>query len=177
MRACKLTGALVQVCAGHGVGFPAGAASLPSVSSARSLSQLRRGHWVHLPLSHYRHVARIPVWCECLGKAPGAGTTHMPHPWELTRAPLEHPGVTQGTHGLCPTAPHTTGDRASRSEPAGTAPSEQGAAGDAGAGTHHLMKCTLLFPCRTTKPKGVKAKNAAFPDTSWKTTPISHQNV
>lgn len=32
--------------------------------------------------------------------------------------------------------------------------------------THHLMKWTLLFPCRTTNPKGVKARNAAFPDTS-----------
>ena len=33
--------------------------------------------------------------------------------------------------------------------------------------THHLRKWTLLFPCRTVKPNGVKARKAGFPDTSW----------
>lgn len=34
---------------------------------------------------------------------------------------------------------------------------------------HHLRKWTLLFPWSTTKPNGVKARKAGFPDTSWKT--------
>lgn len=34
--------------------------------------------------------------------------------------------------------------------------------------THHFRKWTLLFPWRTMKPNGVKARNAGFPDTSWK---------
>lgn len=42
---------------------------------------------------------------------------------------------------------------------------------------HHLMKCTLLFPCRTTNPKGVKARNAALPDTSCKRTAAPQQSV
>lgn len=40
---------------------------------------------------------------------------------------------------------------------------------------HHLRKWTLLFPWSTTKPNGVKARKAGFPDTSWKT--ISKQNT
>lgn len=35
--------------------------------------------------------------------------------------------------------------------------------------SHHLRKWTLLFPWSTTKPNGVKARKAGFPDTSWKT--------
>lgn len=34
---------------------------------------------------------------------------------------------------------------------------------------HHLRKWTLLFPWSTTKPNGVKARKAGFPDTSWST--------
>lgn len=32
---------------------------------------------------------------------------------------------------------------------------------------HHFRKWTLLFPCSTLNPKGVKARNAGLPDTSW----------
>lgn len=39
------------------------------------------------------------------------------------------------------------------------------------------MKCTRLFPCSTTNPKGVKAKNAAFPDTSCKATAAPQQSA
>lgn len=33
--------------------------------------------------------------------------------------------------------------------------------------THQVSKWTLLFPCSTVKPKGVKARKAGFPETSW----------
>lgn len=42
--------------------------------------------------------------------------------------------------------------------------------------SHHLRKWTLLFPCSTVNPKGVKARNAGLPETSWKaqTATLSH---
>lgn len=42
--------------------------------------------------------------------------------------------------------------------------------------THHLRKWTLLFPCSTVNPKGVKARNAGLPETSWdaQTAAVSH---
>lgn len=43
--------------------------------------------------------------------------------------------------------------------------------------THHFRKWILLFPCNTANPKGVKARKAGFPDTSWKTKEERHKNL
>lgn len=93
-----------------------------------------------------------PAPSKCPGKAPGLG------------AP-EHPCQRDSSPGIPPAPWGDTGTV-----------TEQGAQGGAGP-AHHLMKCTRLFPCSTTNPKGVKAKNAAFPDTSWKATAAPQQSA
>lgn len=93
-----------------------------------------------------------PAPSKCPGKTPAPGAPEHPCQWDSS------PGVPPAPWGDTGTV---------------TVQGEQGGAGPA----HHLMKCTRLFPCSTTNPKGVKAKNAAFPDTSWKATAAPQQSA